>query len=176
MRVERAFAFFGLPILQAEIALTSDLDTRTIGPDLNPIEENKGEDRYDEPECNSSRNRSHRGEDQNLDADLAAARENSKALVEQYQAQSADALKTLGIVDGPHKERKPRSQEAILVGAAARSIRQSVKGGEKNANTILAAALAAAEKAAKKKLNLAEVPADVKQKIEERVKGLSAKK
>jgi hypothetical protein len=68
-----------------------------------------------------------------LDADLAAAKENSKALVEQYRAQSADALKTLGIAEAPRKERKPRSQEAVLIGAAARSIRQSVKGGEKNA-------------------------------------------
>ena len=50
------------------------------------------------------------------------------------------------------------------------------EGGEKNAKTILAAALAAAEKAAKKKLALAEVPAEIKTKVEERVKGLSAKK
>jgi hypothetical protein len=107
-----------------------------------------------------------------LDADLAAAKEDSKALVEQYRAQSADALKTLGIAEAPRKERKPRSQEAVLIGAAARSIRQSVKSGEKNAKTILAAA----EKAATKKLKLTEVPADVKQKIEERVKALSAKK
>jgi hypothetical protein len=92
-------------------------------------------------------------------------------LVEQYRAQSADALKTLGIVEAPRKERKPRSQEAILVGAAARSIRQSVKGGEKNAKTILTAAFAAAEKTATKKLKLTEVPADVKQKIEEAGEG-----
>jgi hypothetical protein len=111
-----------------------------------------------------------------LDADLAAAKENSKALVEQHRAQSADALKTLGIAEAPRKERKPRSQEAVLIGAAARSIRQSVKSGEKNAKAVLVAALAAAEKAATKKLKLTEVPADVKQKIEERVKGLSAKK
>lgn len=65
-----------------------------------------------------------------LEADLAATKENSKSLVEQYRTQSADALKTLGIV--------------------------------------------AAEKTAKKKLNLTEVTADVKQKIEERAKGLSA--
>ena len=111
-----------------------------------------------------------------LEADLAATKENSKSLVEQYRTQSADALKTLGIVEVPCKERKPRSQEAVLIGAAARSIRQSVKGGEKNAKTILAAAVAAVEKTAKKKLALAEVPADIKTKIEERVKGLSAKK
>ncbi len=111
-----------------------------------------------------------------LEADLAAERENGKSLVEQYRAQSADALKTLGIAEAPRKERKPRSQQAVLIGAAARSIRQSVKGGEKNAKTILTAALAAAEKAAKNKLALAEVPAEIKTKIEERVKGLSAKK
>jgi len=111
-----------------------------------------------------------------LEADLAAERENGKSLVEQYRAQSADALKTLGIVEVPRKERKPRSQQAVLISAAARSIRQSVKGGEKNAKTILAAALEAAEKTAKKKLALTEVPAEIKTKIEERVKGLSAKK
>jgi hypothetical protein len=111
-----------------------------------------------------------------LEADLAAERDNGKSLVEQYRSQSADALKTLGIVEAPRKERKPRSQQAVLISAAARSIRQSVKGGEKNAKTILAAALEAAEKTAKKKLALAEVPAEIKQKIEERVKGLSAKK
>jgi hypothetical protein len=111
-----------------------------------------------------------------LEAELAAERENGKSLVAEYRAQSADALKTLGIVDAPRKERKPRSQEAILIGAAARAIRQSVKSGEKNAKTILSAALDAAEKAAKKKLSLAEVPSDIKVKIEERVKSLSAKK
>ena len=111
-----------------------------------------------------------------LEADLAATKENSKSLVEQYRTQSADALKTLGIVEVPRKERKPRSHEAVLIGSAARAIRQSVKSGEKNAKTILAAAVAAAEKTAKKKLALAEVPADVKQKIEERVKSLAAKK
>jgi hypothetical protein len=110
-----------------------------------------------------------------LDADLAAARENSKALVEQYRAQSADALKTLGIAEAPRKERKPRSQEAVLISAAARSIRQSVKSGEKNAKTILASALAAAEKAATKKRGLAEVPAEIKQKIEDRVRALGKK-
>ncbi len=96
--------------------------------------------------------------------------------MEQYTAQSADALKTLGITEAPRKERKPRSQEALLMSAAARSIRHSVKSGDKNAKTIMAAALDAAEKTAKKKLNLAELPVEIKQKIEERVKGLSAKK
>lgn len=111
-----------------------------------------------------------------LEAELATERENGKSLVAEYRAQSADALKTLGIVDAPRKERKPRSQEAVLIGAAARSIRQSVKSGEKNAKTILSAALEAAEKTAKKKLSLSEVPAEMKLKIEERVKSLSAKK
>lgn len=111
-----------------------------------------------------------------LEAELATERENGKSLVAEYRAQSTDALKTLGIVDTPRKERRPRSQEAILIGAAARSIRQSGKSGEKNSKTVLSTALEAAEKAAKKKLNLAEVPADIKVKIEERVKSLSAKK
>ncbi len=111
-----------------------------------------------------------------LEGDLAAERENGKTLVEQYRAQSADALKTLGILEPLRKERKPRSQQAVLISAAARCIRQSVKSGEKNAKTILAAALEAAEKAAKKKLSLTEVPSEIKTKIEERVKGLSAKK
>jgi hypothetical protein len=110
-----------------------------------------------------------------LETQLAFEKENSKTLVEQYRAQSADALKTLGIAEAPRKERKPRSQEAILVGAAARSIRQSVKGGEKNGKTIQAAALDAAEKTAKKKLSLSEVPAEIKQKIEERVRTLGKK-
>ena len=56
-----------------------------------------------------------------------------------------------------------------------RSIRLSVKGGEKNAKAILAAALDAVDKTAKTKLNLAEVPADIKPKIEERVKNLAKK-
>jgi hypothetical protein len=111
-----------------------------------------------------------------LEADLAVERETGKTLVEQYRAQSADALKTLGIAEESRKQRKPRSHQAILMSAASRSIRQTVKGGEKNAKTILAAALEAAEKIAKKKLGLAEVPADIKTKIEERVKALGAKK
>lgn len=110
-----------------------------------------------------------------LEADLAAERENGKTLVEQFKAQSADALKTLGI-EAPRKERKPRSHQAVLLSAATRSIRQTVKGGEKNAKAILATALEAADKTAKTKLNLADVPTEIKQKIEEKVKGLSAKK
>jgi hypothetical protein len=109
-----------------------------------------------------------------LDAELAAAKEHRKTLVEQYGAESSDALQALGIE--MVRKRKARSQAAILISSAARSIRQSVKGGEKNAKTILAAALAAAEKTATKKLNLAEVPAEMKQEIEERVKSLGAKK
>jgi hypothetical protein len=110
-----------------------------------------------------------------LEADLAAERESGKTLVEQFKAQSAGALKTLGI-EAPRKERKPRSHQAVLLSAATRSIRQTVKGGEKNAKVILAAALDAADKTAKTKLNLAEVPAEIKTKIEEKVKGLSVKK
>ncbi len=111
-----------------------------------------------------------------LEADLTAERDNGKSLVEQYRAQSADALKTLGIAEEARKERKPRSHQAILMSAASRAIRQTVKGGEKNAKTILTVALDAAEKIAKKKLALTEVPAEIKQKIEERVKALGAKK
>jgi hypothetical protein len=85
-------------------------------------------------------------------------------------------LKTLGIAEVPRKERKPRSQQAILIGSAVRSIRQSVKSGEKSIKTILGAALESAAKTANAKLGLAEVPAEIKTKIEERVKGLSAKK
>jgi hypothetical protein len=109
-----------------------------------------------------------------LEAELTTERENSQTLVQQYRAQSADALKTLGI-DGPRKERKARSQSAVLMSAANRAVRQTVKGGEKNAKTILAAAIDAAEKTAKKKLNLAEVPAEIRQQIEERVKSLGKK-
>jgi hypothetical protein len=64
-----------------------------------------------------------------------------------------------------------------LIGSAARAIRQTVKGGEKNAKTILTAAtLEVADKVAKEKLGLTEVPAEIKTKIEERVKALGAKK
>ena len=108
-----------------------------------------------------------------LEAALATEKENGKTLVQQYREQSADALKVLGINEAP--ERKPRSQQAVLMSAARRSIRQTVKGGEKNPKTILAVALAAADKTAKAKLNLAEVPADIKAKIEERVKNLAKK-
>jgi|ERR1017187_7147652 imidazole glycerol phosphate synthase subunit HisF len=108
-----------------------------------------------------------------LEAALATEKENGKTLVQQYREQSADALKILGINEAP--ERKPRSPQAVLISAAKRSIRQTVKGGEKNAKAILAAALAAADKTAKTKLGLAEVPADIKAKIEERVKNLAKK-
>jgi len=110
-----------------------------------------------------------------LEAELAVQKENGKTLVEQYRAQSADALRILGIVDAPRKERKPRSHQAVLMSAASRSIRLTVKGGEKNAKAILVAALDAADKVAKKKLNLAEIPAEIKTKIEERVKNLPRK-
>jgi hypothetical protein len=109
-----------------------------------------------------------------LEAELAAEKENAKSLVERYRIQSADALKTLGIAE-TQKQRKPRSPQMVLMSIANRSIRQSVKGGEKNAKTILSAALEAADKTAKKKLGLAEIPAEAKQQIEERVKGLSKK-
>ena|ERR1039457_490991 len=81
-----------------------------------------------------------------LDAALATERENGKTLVQHYREQSADALKILGIDEAP--ERKPRSQQAVLMSAARRIIRQTVKGGEKNAKAILAAAFAAADKTA----------------------------
>lgn len=108
-----------------------------------------------------------------LESALATEKENGKTLVQQYRAQSADALKILGIDEAP--ERKPRSQQAVLMSAARRGIRQTVKGGEKNVKAILAAALDAADKIAKTKLNLAEVPAAIKAKIEERVKNLAKK-
>ena len=111
-----------------------------------------------------------------LESQLAAERLNAKTLVEQYRAQSNDVLKTLGLEDEssterkPRKPRKARSHEAILMSTASRSIRQSAKSGEKNAKTILAAALEAAEKTAKGKLSLSELPADIKAKIEAKVK------
>jgi hypothetical protein len=154
--------------------LTSKSASLTIGPDLNQITENKGENEMTslsallaEIETSSEKIRT-------LESDLAAERENGKVLVEQYRSQSADALKVLGIAEPP-KERKPRSQKSVLIGAANHSIRLSIKTGEKNAKTILAAALDAADKAAKKKLNLTEVPAEIKSKIEDRVKNLAKK-
>jgi len=58
-----------------------------------------------------------------LESALATEKENGKTLVQQYRAQSADALKILGIDET--RERKPRSQQAVLMSAARRSIRQS---------------------------------------------------
>jgi hypothetical protein len=108
-----------------------------------------------------------------LETDLAAATERRKGLVARYSVESRDLLRALGIETV--RERKARSQSAVLKSSAARAIRLSVKGGEKNAKTILAAAFAAADKTAKEKLGLAEVPADIKTKIEERVKNLAKK-
>ena len=108
-----------------------------------------------------------------LESALATEKENGKTLVQQYRAQSADALKILGIDET--KDRKPRSQQAALMSTVRRSIRLAVKGGEKNPKTILAAALDAADQTAKTKLNLAEIPAEIKAKIEERVKNLAKK-
>src|SRR5262249_5209073 len=71
-------------------------------------------------------------------------------------------------------QRKPRSQQTILIGSAARAIRQSGKSGEKNGKTILTVALEAAAKTPNAKLGLAEVPAEIKTKIEERVNGIGA--
>jgi hypothetical protein len=101
---------------------------------------------------------------------LTAERENGKSLVEQYRAQSADALKTLGIVETTRTQRMPCCREAILIGTAARAIRQPVKSGEMNANTILSAVPDVADRSAKKQLNYTEVSADIKQKIDERVR------
>ena len=109
-----------------------------------------------------------------LEVDLTAERAHGKGLVDQYRTLSGEALKMLGI-DAPRKERKPKTNEAILMGAANRKIRQFVKGGEKNAKTILAGATEAAE-AANTKLGLNEVPAEIKQKIDEAVKGLGKAK
>ena len=111
---------------------------------------------------------------QTLEADLATERTNGRALVEQYRAQSGEALKLLGI-DEPRKERKPRSNAAVLMSTANRAIRQTVKSGEKNAKAILAAAIEAVEKSAKDKLKLAEVPAEIRQQIEEKVRSLGKK-
>jgi hypothetical protein len=80
----------------------------------------------------------------------------------------------LGIAEG-RKERKPRSHEAVLIGAASRKIRQLLQGGEKNAKTIVTAATEAAEKIAKTKLGLTELPAEIKQKLDERVKAAGKK-
>jgi hypothetical protein len=56
-----------------------------------------------------------------LEADLAAERENGKTLVEQYRAQSADALKTLGIVDRRSREFDTRESKGPILGALGRS-------------------------------------------------------
>ena len=109
-----------------------------------------------------------------LQTDLAAETEHRKMLVEQYSAQSSEALRALGIEIV--RKRKARSQNTILLSSAARSFRHSLRSGEKNPKTILAAALEAAEKTAKTKLNLVELPAEIKAKIEERLKSTAPKK
>jgi hypothetical protein len=103
-----------------------------------------------------------------LEDELASETQRRRALVEQYGAQSSDALRSLGIE--MVRKRKERSQLAILMSAAGRSIRQSHKGGEKNPKAVLAVALDAAEKVAKGKLGLTEVPSEIRAKIEERAK------
>jgi hypothetical protein len=101
-----------------------------------------------------------------LETDLATEREHGKTLVEQYRSQSGEALKMLGIAETT-KERKPRTNEAVLISAAKRKIRQMVKGGEKNGKTLLAAAIETAEQVAKTKLGLTELPVEIKSQIEE---------
>ena len=81
-----------------------------------------------------------------LEAELTTERENSKTLVEQYRAHSGERSSLPGI-ETPRKERKPRSQSAILTSAASRAIRKTVKSGEKNAKAILAAAIDVADSA-----------------------------
>jgi hypothetical protein len=110
----------------------------------------------------------------NLETELATEREHGTALVEQYRAQSGETLKMLGILE-PHKERKPRTHEDVLMSAANRKIRQLVKGGEKNPKTLLAAALEAATSIGKAKLGLSELPAAIKTRIEDRAKTPRAK-
>jgi len=65
---------------------------------------------------------------------------------------------------------KPRTHEAVLMGAANRKIRQMAKAGEKNPKTLLAGAIEAATAVGKTKLNLADLPAEIKTRIEEKVK------
>jgi hypothetical protein len=110
----------------------------------------------------------------NLETELTTAREHGTSLVEQYRAQSGEALKMLGIAE-VRKEKKPRTHSDILMSAANRRIRQLVKDGEKNPKTILAAAIEAATTIAKTKLNLTEIPVEIKARIEDRVKTLRAK-
>jgi hypothetical protein len=110
----------------------------------------------------------------NLETELATERKHGTELVEQYRAQSGEALKMLGILE-PRKERKPRTQEDVLMSAASRKIRQLVKGGEKNPKALLTAALEAATSIAKTKLGLSELPATIKTKIEDRAKTQRAK-
>jgi hypothetical protein len=109
-----------------------------------------------------------------LETELATEREHGTALIEQYRAQSGEALKMLGI-DETRKEKKPRTHTDILMSAANRKIRQLIKDGEKNQKTILAAAMEAATTIAKTKLGLNEIPAEIKTRIEERVKTPRAK-
>ena len=109
-----------------------------------------------------------------LEAELATERAHGTELVEQYRAQSGDALKLLGIAES-RKERKPRSHEMVLLSAANRKVRQLTKGGEKNPKTLLAAGIEAATIIAKTKLGLNELPAETKTRIEEKLKTPRAK-
>lgn len=47
-----------------------------------------------------------------LGTELEAEKANGKTLVEQYRAQSGEALKILGIEESPTQERKARTPEA----------------------------------------------------------------
>jgi hypothetical protein len=109
-----------------------------------------------------------------LETELAAERQHGTTLVEQYRAQSGEALKLLGILE-PRKERKPRTQEDVLMSAANRRIRQLVKGGEKNPKALLTAALEAATSIGKAKLELIELPSAIKSRIEDRAKAQRVK-
>jgi hypothetical protein len=104
-----------------------------------------------------------------LETQIVTEKENAKTLVERYKAESGSVLKSLGIDEAPTKERKVKTPEKILMGAAMRSIRRSMKnGGKKNPKSVLALAIDAAEKTAAKK-HLGEVGLEMRSAIETKV-------
>lgn len=110
-----------------------------------------------------------------LEAELTTERQRGRDLAVRYRTESGEVLKSLGI-DEPRKERRVRTQVEVLLGSANRRIKQMVGEGEKNPKTLLAGALEAAARIGKSKLGLAEVPADIKTQIEEKLKDAVVKK
>lgn len=109
-----------------------------------------------------------------LETELATEKQRGRELAEKYRTESGEVLKTLGL-DESKRERKSRPQESIILSAANRKIKQMVAAGEKNQKTLQTAALEAAAKIAKSRFGLAELSAELKAQIEEKLKTVAKK-